>query len=30
MVGALLEVDVAEIGTTPARENDLEVKIVKN
>ena len=27
---ALLEVDVAKICTTPARENDLEVKIVKN
>ena len=30
MVGALLEVEVAKICTTPARENDLEVKIVKN
>ena len=29
MVGALLEVEVAKICTTPARENDLEVKIVK-
>ena len=29
-VGALLEVQVAKICTTPARENDLEVKIVKN
>ena len=28
--GALLEVDVAKICTTPACENDLEVKIVKN
>ena len=28
-VGALLEVEVAKICTTPARENDLEVKIVK-
>ena len=27
--GALLEVEVAKICTTPARENDLEVKIVK-
>ena len=26
----LLEVEVAKICTTPARENDLEVKIVKN
>ena len=30
MPGALLEVDPDKIGTTPARENDLEVKIVKN
>ena len=30
MVGALLEVEVAKICTTPARENDLKVKIVKN
>ena len=29
-VGALLEVEVAEICTTPARENDLEVKIIKS
>ena len=29
-VGALLEVQVDKICTTPARENDLEVKIVKN
>ena len=29
-LGALLEVEVPEICTTPARENDLEVKIVKN
>ena len=29
-VGALLEVEVAKICTTPARQNDLEVKIVKN
>ena len=29
-LGALLEVEVAKICTTPARENDLEVKIVKN
>ena len=28
--GALLEVEVAKICTTPARENDSEVKIVKN
>ena len=28
--GALLEVEVGKICTTPARENDLEVKIVKN
>ena len=28
--GALLEVEVAKICTTPAREHDLEVKIVKN
>ena len=28
-VGVLLEVHVAQICTTPARENDLEVKIVK-
>ena len=28
--GALLEVQVGKICTTPARENDLEVKIVKN
>ena len=28
--GALLEVEVAKICTTPARENDLEVKTVKN
>ena len=27
---AFLEVEVAKICTTPARENDLEVKIVKN
>ena len=27
--GALLEVEVAKICTTPARQNDLEVKIVK-
>ena len=30
MPGALLEVDLDKICTTPARENDLEVKIVKN
>ena len=30
MVGALLEVDVGKICTTPARDSDLEVKIVKN
>ena len=30
MVGALLEVEVPKICTPPARENDLEVKIVKN
>ena len=30
MAGALLEVEVAKICTTPARENDLEIKIVKN
>ena len=29
MVGALLEVEVAKISTTPARQADLEVKIVK-
>ena len=29
-LGALSEVEVAKICTTPARENDLEVKIVKN
>ena len=29
-VGALLEVEVFKICTTPARENDSEVKIVKN
>ena len=28
-VGALLEVDIDKICTTPARESDLEVKIVK-
>ena len=28
--GALLEVEVPKICTTPARENDSEVKIVKN
>ena len=28
--GALLEVDIDKICTTPARERDLEVKIVKN
>ena len=28
--GALLEVEVGKICTTPARENDLEVKIVQN
>ena len=28
--GALLEVEVDKICTMPARENDLEVKIVKN
>ena len=30
MIGALLEVEVAKICTTPARQRDLEVKIVKN
>ena len=30
MIGALLEVEVGKIRTTPARESDLEVKIVKN
>ena len=30
MVGALLEIDLDKICTTPARESDLEVKIVKN
>ena len=30
MPGALLEVDICKICTTPARESDLEVKIVKN
>ena len=29
MPGALLEVDIDKICTTPARESDLEVKIVK-
>ena len=29
-VGTLLEVDIDKICTTPARESDLEVKIVKN
>ena len=29
-LGALLEVEVAKICTTPARDSDLEVKIVKN
>ena len=29
MLGALLEVDVEKICTTPARESDLEAKIVK-
>ena len=30
MLGALLEVELRKICTTPARESDLEVKIVKN
>ena len=30
MFGALLDVDIDKICTTPARESDLEVKIVKN
>ena len=30
MPGALLEVDLDKICATPARESDLEVKIVKN
>ena len=30
MIGALLQVEVDKICTTPARESDLEVKIVKN
>ena len=30
MIGALLEVEVAKISTTPARQHDLEVKIAKN
>ena len=30
MLGALLEVDLDNICTTPARESDWEVKIVKN
>ena len=30
MFGALLEVDIDKICTTPARESDSEVKIVKN
>ena len=30
MFGALLEVELRKICTTPARESDLEVKIVKN
>ena len=29
MPGALLEVELSNICTTPARESDLEVKIVK-
>ena len=29
MPGAVLEVELRKICTTPARENDLEVKIVK-
>ena len=29
-IGALLEVEVAKICTTPARQNDSEVKIAKN
>ena len=29
-LGALLEVEVGKICITPARKNDLEVKIVKN
>ena len=29
-IGALLEVEVPKICTTPARQHDLEVKIVKN
>ena len=29
-LGALLEVEVAKICTTPAHQHDLEVKIVKN
>ena len=29
MLGALLEVDLDKICTTPARESDLEIKIVK-
>ena len=27
--GALLEIEVAKICTTPARQNDLEIKIAK-
>ena len=30
MIGTLLEVEVAKICTTPARQNDSEVKIAKN
>ena len=30
MFGALLEVELRKVPTTPARESDLEVKIVKN
>ena len=30
MIGALLEVELRKICTTPARESDSEVKIVKN
>ena len=30
MIGSLLEVEVAKICTTPARQHDLEIKIVKN
>ena len=30
MLGSLLKIQIAKVRTTPARESDLEVKIVKN